>query len=136
MGGHRAVCFSKCGYFENRTMAINTVVMTTNSYTTRRDSPSQDRIARVARRNDHRVEWPFDGEAWIVPGHTLSEIRAEDVAHLVKHIRIVDESEEAMGAAGWNVHGPTVLATEAQPDRLPVRWGTWAQVGDHIVNRT
>ncbi|MGB7880021.1 MAG: hypothetical protein WBL31_14760, partial [Ilumatobacteraceae bacterium] len=30
---------SKCGYFENRTMAINTVVMSTNSYTTRRDSP-------------------------------------------------------------------------------------------------
>ena len=29
----------KCGLFENRTMAINTVVMTTNSYTTRRDSP-------------------------------------------------------------------------------------------------
>jgi hypothetical protein len=34
------VFLSKCGYFENRTMAINTVVMSTNSYTTWRDSPS------------------------------------------------------------------------------------------------
>lgn len=30
---------SKCGYFERNTMAINTVVMSTDSYATRRDSP-------------------------------------------------------------------------------------------------
>jgi len=36
--GHRAVFLSRCGYFENRAMAINIVVMSTNSHTTWWDS--------------------------------------------------------------------------------------------------
>ena len=43
---------SKCGYFENRTMTINTVAMSTNSYTTRWDSPRTLRRLNLNAPND------------------------------------------------------------------------------------
>src|SRR5262245_24655288 len=79
---------------------------------------------------------PDDSEGRVIPAHPAPELRGVELRYLVEHLTMIFEAQEAVGKTCGDVEHPAVGCRQLDGEPLPQRRRFWAQVNDHIIDRS